>query len=94
MLPADTVQTVLVDANSSLPLLPVLESFNPAGPVTAQHLVFTIVKPMFADTTGVQNVALTNWQPGRLGGDRHGRHSLHGDRRVAGHRAHRARTRC
>ena len=60
MLPADTVQTVLLDANSSEPLLPVLESFNPAGPVTAQQLVFTIVQPTFADTTGVQNVALSN----------------------------------
>ncbi len=63
VLPADTVQSVLIDNNSSLPLLPVLESFNPAGPVTGQRLVFTIVKPVFADTTGVQNVALTN---GRL----------------------------
>ena len=52
-----------IDNDSSLPLLPVLESFNPAGPVTGQRLVFTIVKPVFADTTGVQNVALTN---GRL----------------------------
>jgi hypothetical protein len=60
ILPADTVQTVLIDDNSSLPLLPVLESFNPAGPVTARRLVFTIVKPTFVDTTGVQNVALTN----------------------------------
>ena len=61
--PDDTVQTVLLDANSSDPLLPVLESFNPPGPVAAQQLVFTIVQPTFADTTGVQNVALSN---GRL----------------------------
>lgn len=58
--PDDTVQSVLIDASSSLPLLPVLESFNPPGPVTGQRLVFTIVKPTFADTTGVQNVQLTN----------------------------------
>lgn len=61
--PDDTVQSVLLDANSSQPLLPVLESYNPPGPVIGQRLVFTIVKPTFADTTGVQNVQLTN---GRL----------------------------
>jgi hypothetical protein len=61
--PVDTVQSVLVDDPSSLPLLPVLGSFNPAGPVTGRRLVFTIVKPAFADTTGVQNVMFPN---GRL----------------------------
>lgn len=61
--PVDTVQTVVVGDNVSLPLIPTLESFNPAGPVSLRRLVFTIVQPTFADTTGVQNVALTN---GRL----------------------------
>lgn len=60
ILPADSIQTVASGELSSLALLPVLASFNPAGPVTARRLVFTIVQPAFADTTGVQNVALPN----------------------------------
>lgn len=58
--PDDTLLTVESDASSSAPLLPVLQSFNPAGPVTAQNLVFTIVKPAYADTTGQQAVEFSN----------------------------------
>jgi hypothetical protein len=58
--PVDTVQIVLLGDNSSTPLLPVLASFNPAGPLALRRVVFTIVRPVFADTTGVQNVALNN----------------------------------
>ncbi len=60
ILPADSIQTVASGEPSSLALLPVLASDNPAGPVTARRLIFTIVKPTFADTTGLQNVALPN----------------------------------
>ena len=56
--PADSVQTVSADANTSLPLLPVLESDNPAGPTAGHRVIFTIVQPTFTDTTGVQNVQL------------------------------------
>ncbi len=62
ILPADSVQTVLADDNASDPLLPVLESDNPAGPTAGHRVTFTIVKPVFADTTGVQNVRFTNGQ--------------------------------
>ena len=48
----------MVDANTSLPLLPVLESDNPEGPTAGHRVTFTIVQPTFADTTGVQNVQL------------------------------------
>ncbi len=61
--PTDTVLSVLVDEPASLPLLPVLASFNPAGPLVGRRVVFTVVRPTLADPTGVQNVALTN---GRL----------------------------
>jgi hypothetical protein len=60
ILPADSIQTVAFGDPASTALLPVLASFNPAGPVTSRRLVFTIVKPTFADTTGVQNVVLPN----------------------------------
>lgn len=60
IMPADSIQTVVTGDVSSLPLLPVLASYNPAGPVNLRRLTFTVVKPTFADTTGVQNVALTN----------------------------------
>lgn len=60
ILPADSIQSVASGEPASLPLLPVVASYNPAGPVTARRLIFTIVKPTFADTTGVQSVALTN----------------------------------
>jgi hypothetical protein len=58
--PDDTVITVASDVSASTPLLPVLQSFNPAGPVVAQNLVFSIVQPAFPDTTGLQSVALGN----------------------------------
>jgi hypothetical protein len=58
VLPADPVQTVTAEDNSSQPLLAVLESDNPAGPTAGHRVTFTIVQPTFADTTGVQNVQL------------------------------------
>lgn len=58
--PADSVQTVAAGVLSSLDLLPVVESDNPAGPTAGHRVVFTIVQPTFADTTGVQNVRLPN----------------------------------
>jgi len=58
VLPADPVQTVTAEDNSSQPLLVVLESDNPAGPTAGHRVTFTIVQPTFADTTGVQNVQL------------------------------------
>jgi hypothetical protein len=60
ILPADSVQTVLADATISAPLLPVLVSDNPAGPTAGHRVIFTIVQPTFADTTGVQSVRLPN----------------------------------
>lgn len=58
IMPADPVQTVLADDNTSDPLLPVLSSNNPAGPTAGHRVTFTIVQPTFTDTAGVQNVAL------------------------------------
>lgn len=60
ILPADSVQSVAAEVPASQPLLPVLESDNPAGPTGGHRVTFTIVKPTFADTTGVQNVRLSN----------------------------------
>jgi hypothetical protein len=60
ILPADSVQTVAADDNVSGPLLPVLESDNPAGPTAGHRVTFTIVQPTYADTTGVQAVRLPN----------------------------------
>lgn len=56
ILPADSVQTVADGVTSAEPLLPVIASDNPAGPAAGHRVFFTIVKPVFADTTGVQNV--------------------------------------
>ena len=58
VMPADSVQTVATDASTSLPLQPVLESDNPAGPTGGHRVTFTIVQPVYADTTGVQGVQL------------------------------------
>jgi hypothetical protein len=60
ILPADSVQSVLAGVAASQPLLPVIESDNPAGPTAEHRVTFTVVKPTFADTTGVQNVRLSN----------------------------------
>ncbi len=60
ILPADSVQTVAIDDNTSLPLLPVLVSDNPAGPTAGHRVTFTIVQPAYADTTGQQGVRLPN----------------------------------
>lgn len=59
--PADTVLVVTAEELLSSPLLPTLVSFDPAGAVAYPHrIIFTVVSPTFADTTGVQNVALSN----------------------------------
>jgi hypothetical protein len=58
--PVPSLQTVTPDQTTSLALLPVIASFNPAGPVVGRKLAFNIIKPTFADTTGAQNVALIN----------------------------------
>ena len=59
--PADTVLIVPAENLLSDPLKPTLVSFNPPGPVAYPHrVIFTIVSPTFADTTGVQNVQLSN----------------------------------
>lgn len=60
ILPADSVQTVTAEDASSQPLVPVIESDNPAGPTAGHRVTFTIVQPVFTDTTGVQNVRFTN----------------------------------
>lgn len=59
--PADTVLLVPGENLTSDPLQPTLVSFNPPGPVAYPHrVIFTVVSPTFADTTGVQNVQLPN----------------------------------
>ena len=60
VMPADSVLTVGADETASTPLLPALTSENPVGPTANHRVIFTIVQPTFADTTGVQNVKLPN----------------------------------
>ncbi len=60
VMPIPSVQTVASDQTTSIALVPVISSFNPAGPVVGRKLAFNIVQPTWADTTGVQTVTLIN----------------------------------